>query len=230
MSHEFPEKQLTFMKDVISLDTVREQKEGQQKLIGKKKVLAPELVEALNNINAQLAHKVRVEQEHNEILESQNNLLKSNNENLTSKVDRLVNTSERIIDSIGSFIVDGIQPDIKVCPSDKEESHDLAIAKFGCPSEAYYTKYSSQVVEIIGNGKLTPSMFGLFMRKFKVFGDRRFHFEETNGRKTKHQKYHPSVIKEIYTRLDNPARYGIAQSDANKFAQLIKPSQSLLVL
>lgn len=145
-------------------------------------------------------------------------------------MDRLANTNEQIIEKIGSFIVDGVKPDIKVCPSDQEDSHDIAIAKFGCPSEAYYTKYSSHIVEVIGNGKLTPSMFGSFMRKFKIFGDRRFHFEESNGRKTKQQKYHPSVIKEIYTRLTNPARYGITQSDANKFARLIKPSQSVVIL
>ncbi len=230
MQHDTPaDKQLTFITDVISLDTVREQKEGQKKLLTRSKTLAPEIQEALQNVTDQLAHKVRVEQENNRILQEQNELLRSSSEKLTLKVDRLANTNVQIIEKVGSFIVDGVKPDIKVCPSDNEDAHDLAIAKFGCPSEAYYTKYSYQIVDIIGNGKLTPSLLGQFMRKFRIYGNTKFHREELNGRRAKQQKYHPSVIKEIYERLSNPARYGIAQSDADKFAHYIKPSQAVIL-
>lgn len=142
----------------------------------------------------------------------------------TEQSRRLTNSLEQILPKVLNQSVNQDEPDIVFAQLPEGEEADVAIADGSTvPAEAIYTLTTANIVERIGNKSMSASRMGRALRELGLYGNPQFHRCFKSGSKSKCQTYKPSVIKEIYKRLQQPELYNIGSDVVAKLKDYIKP-------
>jgi hypothetical protein len=214
------EIQTKLFQEVTSIETAREKKRGQQKLIETKPVYIPynQVEELLNVVNvAYLKTQDRLEEQGKDLKES------------VVQSRRLANSVELMISQAPIIGIDQKVPMVKWGLLKEGEIADIAIADGSkIPSEQAYPLMSWQIVDMIGQNKLTPSFLGTILKGLLLKDDSTYHYDFQSGRSGKTPRYKHCIIPALYERLKNYERYEIPQAHALKWQSYLKPESEVI--